>query len=101
MHFGVAVLATAINIKQGVRASWVGLMTLLNVAALTELRPAQCEQRLVIGAVRRMAVHAVLPHRRMLPQERTSLFLVAGVAFIVDGVGADQFLGLGPVRVWT
>jgi hypothetical protein len=48
MHFGMAVLATAINIKQGVGASRVGLMALLNVAALTELRAAQCEQGLVI-----------------------------------------------------
>ena len=52
MHSGVAVLATAIDIKQGVRTSRVGLMALLNVATLTELRAAQREQRFVIGAVR-------------------------------------------------
>src|SRR5262249_17060149 len=101
MHFGVAVLATAIDIKQGVRASCIGLMALLNVAALTKLRAAQCEKRFVIGAVRRMTVHAVLPHWRMLPEEGTSLVLMAGVALIVDGIGADRLLGLRPVRVVT
>ena len=74
-------------------------MPLLNVAALTELRPPQGEQRFVVGAVRRMAIHAVLAYRRMLPEEWTPLVLVAGVALIVDGVGADQFLGLGSVRI--
>src|SRR6516165_1920186 len=99
MHLGVAVLATAIHIEQGVWATWVGLMALLNMATLTELWPPQGEQRFVIGAVRRMAIHAVLAHRRMLPEERTPLILVAGVTLIVDGVGADQFLGLGSVHV--
>src|SRR5215831_12521551 len=46
-----------------------------------------------------MAIHAVLAYRRMLPEERTPLVLVAVVALIVDGVGADQFLGLGSVRI--
>ena len=74
-------------------------MALLNVATLTELWPPQGEQRFVIGAVRRMAIHAVLAHWRMLPEEGTPHFLVAGIALIVDGVGADQFLGLGSVRI--
>ena len=99
MHSGVAVAATTIYIEQGVWATRVGLMALLNMATLTELRPPQGEQRFIIGAMWRMTIHAVLAHGRMLPEKRTPLILVAGVALIVDGVGADQFLGLGTVRI--
>src|SRR5215831_3106498 len=48
-----------------------------------------------------MAIHAVLAHWRMLPEKGTSLVLVAGVALIIDRVGADELLCLRPVRVVT
>lgn len=101
MYFRVAVLATTIYIEQGVWPSWVGLMPLLNVATLTELRPAQGEECFIIRSMRRMTIHAVLADRRMLPKERTPLVLMAAVALIVDRVSADEFLGLGSVRVVT
>ena len=46
-----------------------------------------------------MAVHAVFPYRSMLPQERASLFRVAGVAKLIDGVGLQQLLGGTAMRV--
>src|SRR5262249_43577359 len=101
MHLGMAVLAAAVHVEHGVRPPGIRLVTLLDVAALAELRAPHGGQRGVIRAGRRVASHAVLPHGRVLPQERTPLLLVALVAFVVDGIGADQFLALGPVRVVT
>lgn len=46
-----------------------------------------------------MAIQAVFPDRRMLPDERPALFLVALVANLIDRVGFEQRRGNGPVRV--
>lgn len=50
------------------------------------------QQLVSIGAMRTVAIHAVLAHRGMLPEERPALFSVAGVADVVDGIGFQQLL---------
>jgi len=48
------------------------------------------QQRALIRAVRRVAVQAVLAHRRMLEQEGPAFFRVALIARLIDGVGLQQ-----------
>ena len=66
---------------------------------LTQKRAGDDQQFLVIRAMRDVTVHAVLAHRCVLPQERTALLGVAGVALVVDRDGVDHLGRLSPVRV--
>src|SRR6185436_19613385 len=56
----------------------------VGVALLAQVRDLGLLQLEVVRAVRGVAVQAVLPHRRMLPQERAALLGMAGVALLVD-----------------
>lgn len=66
---------------------------------LTQERNRCQQQRALIGAVRRVAIEAVLAHRRMLEQERTALLRVALVARLVDRIGLEQRIGQGTMRI--
>src|SRR3972149_4380173 len=54
-----------------------------DVARLAQVRGLELQKRIVIGPVRVVAVRAVLPHRRVLPEERPPLLGVALVAGLV------------------
>jgi hypothetical protein len=95
----VAVEAAAVDVPHRIRPPGHRLVAPLNVAALAQLRRPQREQSGVVRPMRRVARHAALPHGRVLPQEGAALFLVAGVALIVDGVCPDQLLRGRAVRV--
>ena len=57
------------------------------------------QQGLVRRAMRIVAVEAAFTNRRMLIEERPTLFGVALIALVIDGVRGNQALGLGAVRV--
>ena len=99
MDLRVAVHTSAIEVPHRIGTSQDHLVSLLVMAALTELRDPQRQKPRVIRAVRGMARDTVLPGRRMLPEERPALFLVAGIALIVYRVGADELIGLRAVRI--
>lgn len=46
-----------------------------------------------------MAVQAAFPNRRMLPDKRAALFLMALIANLIDRIGFKQRCGAGAVRV--
>ena len=56
----------------------------IDVALLAQLVTALREQRDIIGAVRRVAGHAILLHRFMLPQEWTALLRMALITSLID-----------------
>ena len=62
----------------------------VRMALLAQERHRRHEQRVLVRAVRRVAVEAAVAHRRVLEQERSALLGVALVAVLVDGVGLEQ-----------
>lgn len=46
-----------------------------------------------------MAIQAAFPNRRMLPDKRAALFLMALIANLVDRIGFQQWRGAGAVRI--
>src|SRR3972149_5051565 len=58
-------------------------MELHHVARLAEIRGLELQERVIVGPVRVMAVRAVLPYGRVLPEERPPLLGVALVAGLV------------------
>src|SRR6266508_430134 len=71
----------------------------LRVALLAEPRPRQLQQRLVVRAVRVVAVRAALDHRLVAPEEGPALLRVAREAGVVEGRLLEQGGRDGPVRV--
>ena len=69
------------------------------MALLAQARPRDLEHGFLHGAVRIVAVQAVLPHRSMLPKERPALLRMALVANIVDSGGSQQRLSVTAVRI--
>src|SRR5256886_14829182 len=69
-----------------------------DVALLADVGTRRDEQLVVVRAVRRVAIHAALAHRLVLPQEGSALFGVARVAGLVHAVGAQQRPGRRSVR---
>ena len=55
----------------------------IRMTLLAEERNRRDQQRALVGAVRSMAIEAVLAHRRMLEQEGPALFRMALVAGFV------------------
>ena len=63
------------------------------MTALAELGHPAVQEFVVVAAVGRVAIRAILFHRRMFPHKGASFFGVAPVAEFVDGVA---FHHLGP-----
>lgn len=61
------------------------------VTLLAQEWSTRLQQRRDVGAVRRMAVRAILSHRLMFPQEGAALFGMAGVASLGHRVLLEQF----------
>ena len=57
------------------------------------------QQGALIRAMGRVAIEAVLPHRRVFEQERPALFCVALIAGLVDRGGLEEGIGQRAVRV--
>ena len=101
MDLGMAVCATPVEIPHGIqdrRSRWV---TSGDVARIAHARHAHLQQLRVVGAMRFVAVGAVLHDRRVLPEEWTAPLRVAGQAVFVH-CALDELLWVGrPVRVVT
>src|SRR5687768_17252351 len=67
-------------------------MARVQMAALTEIRHLRQQQLVVIRAVGLMARRAVLADGGVLPQERTALLGVAGVAELIHRIGFEHAL---------
>src|SRR5712691_9790350 len=64
------------------------------VATIANARHAGLQQLWVAGAVRFVAIGAILHDRRVLPDERTAAFGVAAQAVFVGGA-LNELLGIG------
>ena len=90
----MAVGATAVEILDGPKRLRLRRMTRGDVARIANARHARLQQLRVAGAVRFMAVRAVLHHWRVLPHEGTAAFGVATQTVFVGGA-LDELLGIG------
>ena len=100
MVLRVAVLALAIECVDRRRISRIARMPgEIGVTLLAKTWPRDPEHEVVDRAVRLVAVHAVLAHRRMLPQERAALLRMALVAIVVDGGLVQKSLAVGAMRI--
>lgn len=81
MDLRVTVLASPVEGLIDVRRAWIAMTN--RMAFVAEPRPRHLEQEFVHGAVRIVAVQAVLAHRGMLPQIRAALLCVTAVAILV------------------
>lgn len=91
MNRGVAIGAAAIKVLNGTERLRLGRVPAAVMAGVANTRHARLQQLRVAGAVRLMAVRAILHDRRMLPEEWAAAFCVAAVAILVGG-GLDQLL---------
>src|ERR1700722_17411535 len=71
---------------QGLARLQVVRMQEIRMTLLAEERYRRDQQRALVGAMRSMAIEAVLAHRRMLEQEGAALFRMTLVAGFVDRV---------------
>lgn len=69
------------------------------MAPLAQPGTLHLQQRGVVGTVRRVAIHAVLGNRSMLPKEWATFFRMALVTVFINRIGCQQFLSRGTVRV--
>ena len=88
MDRGVAVLARP---PHGLNRRRPGIKPVTNAVAFgAQPRLRDLQQSLVHRAVRIVAIHTIVTHRRVLEQERSALLGVAFVAIVVDRVGAQH-----------
>ena len=98
MNQRVAVLAGAAH---GELRPHPGLCMADRMAPVAEPWPRHLQQELVDRAMRIVAVQAILAHRRVLKEERPTLFGVALVAIVVDRDLAQEPFGGATVRIVT
>ena len=80
----VTILAlAALRIESDSRVTRITVVLAAGVTLLAETRPRDLQQEVVVGAVRIMAVQAVLGNRRVFPQERSALLGVTLEAYFV------------------
>ena len=72
---------------QGLARLQVVRMQEIGMTLLAKEGNRRDQQRVLIRSMRRVAVQAVLAHRRMLEQEGSTFFRMALIARLVDGVG--------------
>ena len=71
----------------------------IRMTLLTQEGNRRDQQRVLIRAMRRVAIEAVLANGRMLEQERSALLRMALVAGLVDRIGLEQRIGQGAMRI--
>jgi hypothetical protein len=79
----MAVCATAIEVADRIKQGWTRWVPARVVTGIAHARHSHLKQLRVAGAVRFMAVNAVLHHWRVLPQERATPFGMASQAILV------------------
>ena len=96
----VTILALpALRIESNRWIARVAVMLPARMTLLTQARPRDLQQEVVIGAVRVVTVQAALGHRRMLPQERSAFFCVALPANFVDGRRLQKVFRVAAMRI--
>ena len=73
----------------------------VNVALLTQQMNSRIQELGIVRTMRRVTVQAILAHGRMVPEKRSSIFRVAGVADVVDGMIYKHLAGLAAMRIVT
>lgn len=71
-----------------------GRMESLAMALLAEPWLTHTQHAWLVGAVRIVAIGAILTHRLVFPQERSAFFLMALVTGLVDGI-LGELIGTG------
>lgn len=99
MDLGVAVDAGPVEHKPAGRHLRCRRMAGLYMAALAQPGAFHAQQRGMVGAVRRMAVHAVFGDRRMFEEKWSPFFRVALIAVFIDRIGGQELLGCRSMRV--
>ena len=95
----MAVGAAPVDHEEAIGAPGDGLMPPLHVTALAQPEYGGPEQLVMVGAVRGMAVVAILLHRGMLPEDRTPELGMALIAGIVDRIRHHHRRRLAAVRI--
>jgi hypothetical protein len=83
MNRGMAVCAAAIEVADGVKQGWSRWVPARDVTGIAHPRHPHLKQLRVAGAVRLMAVNAILHDWWVLPQERATPFGMASQAILV------------------
>ena len=101
MDLGVAINTPAIYGPYVQRFSGGGRMTRqhMNMALLAQQMNASRQKLGIARTMRRVTVHAILADRRVVPQKRTSLFSMAGVTQIIDGMIRQHLPALPAMRI--
>ena len=71
----------------------------MNMALLARQTSASSQKLGIVRTMRRVTVHAILANRRVIPEKRTSLFGMAGVTHIIDGVIDEHLPTLPAMRI--
>lgn len=96
----MAILAlAALRIERHQRIARIAVVLTARVALLTQARPRNLQQEVVVGAVRIVTVQAALGYGRMLPQERSAFFCMTLPANFVDGRRLQQIFRIAAVRI--
>src|SRR5262252_5143818 len=90
----MAVRATSIEVAHGIEESRSRRVPAGDMTGIAYSRHPHLEQLRIAGAVRFVAIRAVLHHRRVFPQERATPFCVATQAILVHG-GLPKLTGIG------
>lgn len=90
---GVAVGASTIEVLDGAERLRLSRVAAAVVAGVANARHTRLQQLRIAGAMRLMAVCAVLHNWRVFPQERTAPFGMAAQAILVGGA-LDELLGI-------
>ena len=90
----MAIGAATVEILDGAKGLRLGRVTAAVMTGIADARHAGLQQLRVAGAVRFMAVRAVLHDRRVFPDEGTAPFGVAAETIFVCGA-LNELLGIG------
>src|SRR5262245_50929808 len=82
---GVTVCTTPVEIADGVQQRRHCRVPTGNVAGVTYSRHPHFEQLRIVGAVRLVAIRAILHNRRVFPEERSATLGVAAQAIFSGG----------------
>lgn len=101
MNHCVAIDATAIERPDVQRLSGGGRMTgqHMNMALLAQQMSASRQQLGIAGTMRRVTVQAILADRRMVPENRSPFFGMAGVTQTIDGMIREHLSTLAAMRI--
>jgi hypothetical protein len=69
------------------------------MAPLTQIGSFGYQELIVGGAVRGVAGCTIFHGGRMFPQEGSSFFGMTFIAFLIEGIGRDEFIGDGSMGI--